>query len=57
MAFFIFLSFFVCFLERVHNSTCVAVEFDSSQEVGFFHEIMLCKQVDSAGFFLCVSKV
>lgn len=47
MAFFCCLFSFVFFkgnmLERINNSTCVAVEFNSSQDIGFFHEIMLCK--------------
>lgn len=30
-------------LERINSSTCVAVDFNSSQDIGFFHEIMLCK--------------
>lgn len=65
--------FFTCFvfgvvftsyvLERINNSTCVAVEFNSSQDIGFFHDIMLCKQLTVQVFsscsteWVCISKV
>lgn len=38
-------------LERVNNGTCAAVEFNSSRDIGFFHEIMLCKQLTVQVFF------
>lgn len=61
--FFFFLLVLFSVSERINNGTCVTVEFNSSQDIGFFHDIMLCKQLTVQVFSscsmecVCVSKV